>query len=281
MKIHNISNDYYRVEKALLYITNNYKRQPSLKEIANSVSLSEYHLQRIFKRWAGISPKNFTQYLTKEHVLGVLSKSENILDTIINSDLGSQSRFYDLIVKFDSVTPEEFITSGNNLDIIYGFHETLFGKCLIGISGRGICYLSFVNKNEEENLKELKNKWKNAKLTKNSSATSEIINKIFLIGNKNKEEKPLKLLMKGTNFQLKVWEALVKIPPGLLVSYENVAKMINNPKAVRAVSSAIANNPVAYIIPCHRVIRKIGLTHKYRWGAGRKMAMIGLEQAKI
>ena len=276
MKAKRLSN-YSKIEKSLNYLSDNYSNKPSLKELANASGLSEYHFQKTFKEWAGISPKNFIQFLTKEHALHVVKNTKSLLDSSNKLNLSSQSRLYDLFVTLEAVTPGEYKTLGKNLEISYGIHETIFGKCLIAITKKGICHLSFIEKNEAENLNYLKKYWENAHIVNNQSETLKINSKIF----ENKtSKKPFKLFVKGTNFQIKVWEALINIPSGSLLSYEDVAISIDNKKAVRAVASAIANNPIAYIIPCHRVIKKIGLAHKYRWGAQRKLAMIGYEQAE-
>ena len=271
MKLSEKSRYYHHIEKGLIFIKENYNNEISSKEIAEYLSLSEPNFQSTFKHWAGISPKKFIQSLSKQRTLEVLAKSRYVMATGKNH---LSNPTFDLEIE----SYNEYINSGKEMDISYGIFETIFGKCLIGITKRGICHLSFIYKNRSENLEHLKNKWKTAKLVKNQSETSAVIDKVF--SPKNNRKKPIKLFLKGTDFQLKVWKALTNIPPGSLLSYEDIAKKIKKPKAVRAVSNAIANNPVAYLIPCHRVVRKAGLTHNYRWGTGRKMAMIGFEQAK-
>lgn len=273
------SKDYYRIEKAIKYLKENFKRNPSLKETAEYLSLSEYHFQRLFLRWVGISPKRFIQYMTKEHTLDILMKSENLLEATNNSALSSQGRLHDLIVNCEAATPGELKSQGKGLKIIFGVHDTPFGICQIALTNRGICSLIFLNEINKDDTEYLKRKWKNAKIIKDQEKTFEVIKKIFSENFKN-GDKPLSLYLKGTNFQIKVWEALLKIPSGNVTSYEDVAKLIKKPKAVRATASAVANNPISLLIPCHRVVRKSGVIHNYGWGPERKVAMLGWERAK-
>lgn len=279
MKFKESSKDYYRVEKAINYLKENFKKNPSLKETAEYVSLSEFHFQRLFQRWVGISPKRFVQYIAKEHTIDVLLKSENLLEATNNSSLSSQGRLYDLIVNCEAVTPGELKNHGKGLKIIFGVHETPFGNCQIALTKRGICSLIFLDKQNKDGTSYLRSQWKNAEIIKNEKKTFKIINKIFSENIAN-GDKALSLYLKGTNFQIKVWEALLRIPIGKVTSYEDIAKTIDNPKAVRATASAIANNPISFLIPCHRVVRKTGIIHNYRWGAERKVAMLGWERAK-
>lgn len=273
------SKDYYRIEKAINYLKVNYKEKPSLKKAASHVSLSEYHFQRLFQRWVGISPKKFLQYISKEEIIGNLLESDNILEAAANSGLSSQSRIYDLVVNIEAVTPGELKTRGKGLTIEYGIHETPFGKCQIAITTRGICSLIFLTEDETDFTTHLEKSWENAEILKNEKKTLPIINKIFS-KDFNAGNTPLNIHLKGTNFQIKVWEALLRIPCGNVTSYENIAKAVNKPRAVRAAASAIANNPISFLIPCHRVIRKSGVIHNYRWGPERKVAMLGWEQVR-
>jgi AraC family transcriptional regulator of adaptative response/methylated-DNA-[protein]-cysteine methyltransferase len=280
MDFKRMAEDYLRIEKAILYIEQNVERQPELKEIADAACLSEYHFQRIFSRWVGISPKRFLQFLTKEHAKKLLRQSRNMLDTTFETGLTSPGRLHDLFVTCEAVTPGEFKNYGEGLFIRYGMHPTPFGHCLLAMTERGICTLSFVMENNfEDALRWLQKKWQNAILVEDQSFTLEMVMRIF-DPVRQKRQKPLPLLLRGTNFQIKVWEALIQIPPGFIVSYEDIAGMIGNPKAVRAVANAVANNPISYIIPCHRVIRKMGIFHEYRWGSARKKAILGWEAAR-
>jgi AraC family transcriptional regulator of adaptative response/methylated-DNA-[protein]-cysteine methyltransferase len=272
--------DYYRIEKALQYIENHFERQPELKEIAEAACLSEYHFQRVFSRWVGISPKRFLQFLTKEHAKKLLRQSRNLLDTTYETGLTSPGRLHDLFVACEAVTPGEFKNKGAGLIIRYGVHPTPFGSCLLALTDRGICNLSFIiDGDTERSVRWLKRKWRNAILNEDLQGPAETVSRIFEPGNRV-NHKPLHLLLKGTNFQIKVWEALMRIPLGYVMSYEDVATMIGKPEAVRAVANAVANNPISYIIPCHRVIRKMGIIHQYQWGSARKKAILGWEAAK-
>ncbi|MFQ5604646.1 MAG: methylated-DNA--[protein]-cysteine S-methyltransferase [bacterium] len=272
--------NYLRVEKAIQYLEDNFQSQPNLQEVAKNLHLSEHHFQRIFSQWVGISPKRFLQYLTKEYAKILLQKSENLLDVTYEAGLSSPGRLHDLFVHCEAVTPGEFKSQGAELLIEYGVHATPFGECLLAVTERGICGLTFLKQNPKElEVEELQKKWRQARLQENPQKTGKLIHYIFKQGNSRKTV-PLHLFLKGTNFQLKVWEALLRIPTGALVSYEKVAAQIGNPKAVRAVANAVASNPIPFIIPCHRVIRKIGDFGGYQGGSARKKALIGWEAVK-
>jgi AraC family transcriptional regulator of adaptative response/methylated-DNA-[protein]-cysteine methyltransferase len=284
-KMHSLSNfnqldDYKRVEKAIQYLEVNFKSQPTLAQIAESVHLSKYHFNRIFKRWAGISPIQFQQYLTLDYSKQKLADSSSLLDTSLDAGLSGSSRLHDLFVTFEAMTPGEFKKQGAGLTITYGFCETPFGDCLLAITERGICHLGFVkDDNRLEALNQLYDTWPGAMYREETMAIRTMVKKIFEI-NRTKNAQPFNILVKGTNFQINVWKALLNIPEGWIVSYQDIAAYIGHPKAFRAVANAIAINPVAYLIPCHRVIAKSGKIHKYRWGSARKKAIIGWEAAK-
>ncbi|MFQ5709502.1 MAG: methylated-DNA--[protein]-cysteine S-methyltransferase [bacterium] len=272
--------DYQRIEAALGYLEQHFQRQPSLREIAESIHVSEYHFQRLFSRWVGISPKRFLQFLTKEYAKRLLQESQNLLEVTFETGLSSPGRLHELFVTCEAVTPGEFKLQGEGLTIEYGFQATPFGTCLLAVTERGICALIFSRSNDgEQDLESLKKKWEKARLRENTLKTQQLIGHIFTPLNQRKSA-PLHLLLKGTNFQIKVWEALLRIPVGRVVTYEQVAAQIGRPKAVRAVANAIAHNPVPYIIPCHRVIRKIGEFGGYQGGTARKKALLGWEAAK-
>lgn len=273
------SADYYLIEKALKYLEVNYQTQPDLAVIANHVGLSEYHFQRVFTRWAGISPKRFVQYLTLQHAKKTLDESKSLLDATFAAGLSSPGRLHDLFVTHEAVTPGEYKQKGRGLQIQYGFHPTQFGESLLAVSDRGICHLSFVNGHgRTQALTTLKEQWSNAELVENAEATRPYQNQIF---NQEKTSKPLHLHLKGTNFQIQVWSALLQVPAGALVSYGTLAELAGKPDAARAVGTAVGHNPIAYLIPCHRVIRQMGQFGSYHWGAARKKAMIGWEAARI
>lgn len=275
-----LSADYQRIERAILALEKTFLQQPRLDEIAKSVALSEYHFQRLFSRWVGISPKRFLQFLTKEYAKALLAQSPNLLDVAYETGLSGTGRLHELFVTCEAMTPGEFKNKGEGLRIFYGFHPTPFGHCLLAVTERGICHLAFVqNGGRTKALKVLKEKWENAKVTVNPKLTQPLVDQIFN-PLKHGRPQPLHLLLSGTNFQIKVWEALLKIPAGAVSSYEDIAARLGMPKASRAVGNAVAHNPIAYIIPCHRVVRKLGEFGNYRWGAARKKAMLGWEAAK-
>jgi AraC family transcriptional regulator of adaptative response/methylated-DNA-[protein]-cysteine methyltransferase len=272
--------DYERIEKAIEFLIDNFHSQPGLGEIAAKIHMSEYHFQRLFGRWVGISPKRFLQFLTKEHAKTLLEKSINLLDVTYEAGLTSPGRLHDLFVTCEAVTPGEYKTKGRGLEINFGYHATPFGECMLAITDRGICGLNFVqNKKRQSALASLKSKWENATLIENPDATRPVVKRIFkpLSG---QSSTPLHLVLNGTNFQIKVWEALIRIPMGAVVSYEEVAAQIGMPKAARAVGNAVGNNPVSFVIPCHRVIRKTAEFGNYGGGKARKMAILGWESVR-
>ena len=270
------SEDYLRIEQAILYLENHYKEQPSLEEVAANIGLSEYHFQRLFTRWAGVSPKRFLQFLTKEGAKELLSNSENLLDTTHQMGLSSLGRLHDLFVTTEAVTPGEYKTAGEGLTIRYGIHLTPFGKCLIGLTERGICHLGFVTGSEGDAIDSLVDDWKEARMVEDFRSTAALVGPIFDLRYDNRI-KPLTLHLRGTNFQIKVWEALLQIPAGTATTYEGLAQRIGRPNASRAVGSAVGHNPIAVLIPCHRVIRKVGDFGNYRYGPLRKKALLARE----
>ena len=270
------SEDYLRIEQAILYLENNYKDQPGLEEVAAKIGLSEFHFQRLFSRWAGVSPKRFLQYLTKEGAKELLNRSENLLDTTHQVGLSSLGRLHDLFVTSEAVTPGEYKTSGEGVTIRYGLHASPFGKCLIAVTERGICHLSFVQTSEGDAIDNLVADWKNARMIEDYKTTASLVAPIFDLRYSNRG-KPLNVHLRGTNFQLKVWEALLNIPSGVVTTYEGIAASIGKPGAMRAVGTAVGHNPIAVLIPCHRVIRKAGEIGNYRYGSLRKKALLARE----
>jgi len=270
--------DYARIEQAIHFLEKNFRQQPDLKEVASSIGLSEYHFQRLFSRWAGISPKRFLQFLTVEYAKRLLTESKNLLDVTYESGLSSPGRLHDLFVSCEAMTPGEFKKQAEGLEIIYGFHPSPFGECLLSMTERGICGLDFVPEGKREAvLNELKTEWPKANFTEDPTQTKPVVERIF---NPVKDKQALPVVLKGTNFQIKVWQALLKIPSGTVVSYSDIAADIGKPKATRAVANAIARNPVGFVIPCHRVIRKMGKIGEYHWGATRKRAIIAWEASQ-
>ena len=285
------SGHYQLIEQAIQYIETNVNRQPELNEIAAAIGLSEYHFQRLFTNWTGISPKRFMQFLTKEHAKELLNKSENLLDTTHQIGLSSLGRLHDLFVTTEAVTPGEYKSGGAGLTIHYGIHPTPFGKCLIATTERGICNLSFVNASEGQAIDNLVADWKQAKMTEDYKSTAPLVARIFSdletgsdfdTSRKNRAgllNPSLKLHLRGTNFQIKVWEALLSIPTGAVTTYEHIARQIGKPTALRAVGTAVGHNPIAYLIPCHRVIRKSGEFGNYLYGSARKKVILAKEFA--
>ena len=276
---HQMSEDYRRIEQAIQYLEKHANSQPELSEIASAVGLSEYHFQRTFSRWAGISPKRFLQFLTKEGAKELLAKSENLLDTTYGVGLSSLGRLHDLFVTTEAVTPGEYKSGGAGLTIRYGLHDTPFGKALIGVTERGICHLGFVGNSEGDAVDALVADWQQARMIEDYKATAPLVEPIFDLSRRGNT--PLRLHLRGTNFQLKVWEALLRIPPGAVTSYEGLAEQAGRPGASRAVGAALGRNPIAVLIPCHRVIRKLGDFGNYRYGTIRKKALLGWEAAQF
>jgi AraC family transcriptional regulator of adaptative response/methylated-DNA-[protein]-cysteine methyltransferase len=263
---------------AIQYIEANVNRQPELKEIASAVGLSEYHFQRVFTQWAGVSPKRFMQFLTKEHAKDLLDKSENLLDVTHQVGLSSLGRLHDLFVATEAVTPGEYKSRGAGVNIRYGIHHTPFGKCLLATTERGICHLSFVQTSEGDAIDNLVAEWTHAQMIEDHHTTAPLVTRIFASGLDTRgQDQPLKIHLRGTNFQIKVWEALINIPNGEVTTYEHIAARIGNPHALRAVGTAVGHNPIAYLIPCHRVIRKTGEFGNYRYGSARKKAILAKE----
>jgi len=276
---HQLSEDYRRIEQAIQYLEKHASGQPELNEIASAVGLSEYHFQRTFSRWAGISPKRFLQFITKEGAKDLLAQSENLLDTTYGVGLSSLGRLHDLFVTTEAVTPGEYKSGGAGLTIRYGLHDTPFGKALIGATERGICHLGFVGNSEGDAIDALVADWQQAKMIEDHKATAPLVEPIFDLSRRGNA--PLRLHLRGTNFQLKVWEALLRIPPGAVTSYEGLAEQTGRPGASRAVGTALGRNPIAVLIPCHRVIRKLGEFGNYRYGTIRKKALLGWEAAQL
>lgn len=270
--------DYQLVEKALLYLESNVRRQPELSDVAGAVGLSEFHFQRLFTRWAGISPKRFLQFVTREHARSLLDGSANILDTTVQLGLSSPGRLHDLFITTEAVTPGEYKSRGEGLTIRYGIYPTPFGRCLLGVTDRGICHLGFVSSSEGDALDELISYWSSASIVEDHGTTAPLVESIFQLG--RAPIQPLHILLRGTNFQIKVWEALLRIPLGAVSTYSGIAAEVGAPRAIRAVGTAVGRNPIPVLIPCHRVIRKLGDFGEYRYGTARKMALLGWEQAR-
>jgi AraC family transcriptional regulator of adaptative response/methylated-DNA-[protein]-cysteine methyltransferase len=271
--------DYARIERAILYLNGHFAEQPGLREVAAHVRLSEYHFQRLFRRWAGISPKRFLQYLTAEHARGLLRQSHNVLEASDAAGLSGAGRLYDLMVAIHAATPGEVKNLGAGLAIEYGVHPSPFGPCFIALTPRGICAVEFVSASTRAALARLRAQWPKALLRENTRRTRPVADRLFGF-RRVAPGGASELYVRGTNFQVKVWEALLRIPAGSAATYEDVAAAVGAPRAARAVGTAIAQNPVALLIPCHRVIRKSGAVGEYHWGTARKQAILGWEAAR-
>ena len=274
-ELHRQSRDYARVEQAISYLEENYRDQPELETVAEAVGLSAAHFQRMFKRWAGISPKRFVQYLTLDHARRRLADSASVLDATYDSGLSGPGRLHDLFVTYEAMTPGDYKRDGDGIEIAYGVHPSPFGPCFIGETERGVCALGFAGDAASPTpLEDFQARWRNASFREDRKQTGATAARIFAAAGGR-----LALDLRGTNFQLKVWEALLRIPAGAVVSYDALAGALDKPGAARAVGSAVAANPVSYLIPCHRVIRKSGRFHNYYWGPERKRAMLAWEAA--
>ena len=282
IKLSQLSQDYYRIEKAIAFIKENASQQPDLVDIAASVHLSDYHFQRMFSRWAGISPKRFLRFITKEYAKKLLRNGRSVMDTAYDVGLSGGSRLHDLFVVCEAVTPGEYKRGGgDDLEIFYGCHPTPFGYCLLGATERGVCYLEFqVDGRKNPSIQGIQKRWPRADIVLKPKKSHAFVKKIFEFSPAS-DRAPLHLYVKGSNFQIKVWEALLKIPLGKVVAYEDVARQIKMPKAARAVGNAVGQNPIPFLIPCHRVIRKMGEFGNYGGGKERKKAMLGWEAAKL
>ena len=270
--------DYALVAQAIRYIESHRREQPELAEIAGQVGLSDFHFQRLFSRWAGVSPKRFLQALTVEEARRSLSRSGSVLDAAYDTGLSGPGRLHDLFVQCQAATPGEVKSGGAGLTIRYGIQPTPFGDALIGVTERGICALSFVGEGESEQaIGELAARWPGARLREDRDEGAAIAQRIFA---DSRSDEPLHLYIKGTNFQMQVWQALLRVPSGTLTSYGDLAQAIGRPSAARAVGSAVGSNAIAWLIPCHRVIRQTGVVDGYRWGSDRKRAMLGWEAAR-
>jgi AraC family transcriptional regulator of adaptative response/methylated-DNA-[protein]-cysteine methyltransferase len=276
------SADYHRIERAIRFLDNSAPVRPSLEQVAKHVGMSPFHFQRLFTRWAGISPKRFSQVLALEYAKDKLRDSRNLIDATYDAGLSSGGRLHDLFVTLDAVTPGEYRESGTGLRIAAGFHDSPFGEALIATTDRGVCSLTFHDGNRKAALRDLALRWPNATVDERPRVTASVASRIFTALEIRDPEGlvPLGLLVRGTNFQVKVWRALLQIPVGSVATYEEIATAIGAPAAVRAVGTAIGRNPVAFLIPCHRVIRTTGALGGYRWGLNRKRAMLAWETGR-
>ncbi|MBC7422078.1 MAG: methylated-DNA--[protein]-cysteine S-methyltransferase [Ferruginibacter sp.] len=271
--------NYSLIAAALEYIKENFKQQPNLDEVAEKVHLSPFHFQRLFTDWAGVSPKKFLQYISVDHAKSMLKdKQATLFDTAYETGLSGTGRLHDLFIKIEGMTPGEYKNGGENLHINYSFAESPFGNIIVASTTKGICYMAFANI-QQIALETLQHHFPNAKFKQITDLTQQ--NALHIFTHDWSKLHQVKLHLKGTGFQLKVWETLLKIPTGQLDTYGSIATKIQSPNASRAVGTAIGSNPVAFLIPCHRVIQASGTIGGYMWGSTRKSAIIGWEAAKM
>ena len=274
-----MKSDYHRIADAIDFIATNSRRQPTLNDVATHLELSAAHFQRLFSRWAGVTPKKYLQILTVEHAKQLLSESKPLLAVSDEVGLSSGSRLYDHFVQLEAATPGEYKTGGAGLSIDYGVHNSPFGDIFVAATARGICKLSFLEKADlTADITDLQRRWPNALLRHNAPASLKIIDRIF--SGTGPVDRPLSLHVCGTNFQVNVWRALMQIPAGTLRSYSHIAKAVGKPMAARAVGSAIGSNPIAFFIPCHRVLQQSGNIGGYHWGLTRKHLIHAWESAR-
>ena len=280
--------DYERVEAAIRYIDQHAREQPSLAEMAAALNLSEHHFHRLFRRWAGITPKRFLQLLTLEHAKRRLEESRNVLEASFRTGLSGPSRLHDLFVTLEGMTPGEHQAEGHGIEVRWGLAATPFGDAFIAATERGVCHLSFLDPERdlyteaepdtapsaaaEAESREVGERWPGARLIRDDAAMAEVAGRMF-------EGAEIPLHVRGTNFQVQVWQALLRVPRGALVSYGELAERVGRPSAARAVAGAVAGNRIGWLIPCHRVIRSVGESGGYRWGPMRKRAMLAWEAA--
>jgi AraC family transcriptional regulator of adaptative response/methylated-DNA-[protein]-cysteine methyltransferase len=269
--------NYERIEKAIVYLKENFREQPDLEDVAGHVYLSSFHFQRLFKEWAGVSPKKFLQFLSVEYAKGLLKQNLPLADVSFETGLSGTGRLHDLFIGIEGMTPGEFKNGGEALQIHVSFAETPFADIIIASTGKGICHLAFVN-DHREGFAVLASVFPKAVIVQKTDIMQQDALRFF--SGDWKDLRKIKLHLKGTPFQLKVWQTLLHIPMGNISTYAGIAHHIDHPKASRAVGTAIGSNPVAFLIPCHRVIKSTGITGDYHWGSARKTAILGWEAAR-
>jgi len=272
-------NDYERIAQVIRFLDARHVEQPDLTTLAGRAGLSQFHFHRLFATWAGVTPKDFLQCLTLARAKESLRDGESVLDTALESGLSGPGRLHDLCVNLEAASPGELKSGGAGWTVSFGFADSPFGKSLIAESPRGVCHLSFVE-NEKSSLAELQKEWPQAKLKRDAPAAARLAAKIFVRPDDSYSQPALRAFVRGTPFQVRVWRALLQVQPGTLTSYGRLASAIESPGAARAVGTAVGQNPLAYLIPCHRVIRETGVIGDYRWGSIRKRMIIGWEAAR-
>jgi AraC family transcriptional regulator, regulatory protein of adaptative response / methylated-DNA-[protein]-cysteine methyltransferase len=275
------SNDYERVRDVLAYLTDHWRDQPSLDDLSARSGVSSLQLQRLFTRWAGLSPKAFLQALTLDHARAMLQDSASILETALEVGLSGPGRLHDLFVTHEGMSPGFYKSKGAGLQIFYGFHPSPFGTALLMVTEQGLCGMGFSDPGEDAlSLADMKRRWPNAGFSEDDAKTAPIAAQIFA-PEKWRADQPLRITLIGSDFEIRVWETLLKIPMGRAITYGDIAAGIDKPKAARAVGAAIGRNPISFVVPCHRVIGKSGHLTGYHWGLTRKRAMIGWEAGRV
>lgn len=278
------ADDYERIAKAIAFIRDNIAQQPSLELVASQLGLSPWHFQRKFKAWVGVSPKRFLEFLTVQHAKELLDKSSSVLDAALDLGLSGPGRLHEQFVSIEAVTPGQYKQYGSGMKIYYGIHPSPFGMMLLALTGKGICYLAFgVTEQLHREAENLKKNWPGAQVCHDPQRAAPTADRIFSYHSEPQDARrpEFRLLVKGTNFQVNVWRALLRVPEGSLISYQQLAKVTGNPAAIRATASAVGANPVSYLIPCHRILRSTGELGGYHWGIERKRAIIAWDSALV
>lgn len=271
--------NFQRIEKAIAFLDANFRAQPDLDVIAEHVNVSPFHFQKMFVDWVGLTPKKFLQYITFDYLKDKIRDTQNMIDAAELAGLSGQSRVHDLFVSIEGVTPQQYKSAGHGMKISYGYHPTPFGMCFIAVAERGICRLHFIDEdNKRDEFSVFSKKWHSAQLTHDPEHTQTVVQRIFSKGYSQTD--PMKVIMKGTNFQLKVWEGLLKVPYGNVATFHQLARIIGEPGSVRSVASAVGKNPIPFLIPCHRIIATDGSMGNYHWGRVRKKLILGSELVK-
>lgn len=275
--------DYEQIAQAIAFIRDNAVLQPSLEQIASHVGLSSWHFQRKFRAWVGVSPKRFLEFLTVQHAKELLDKSASVLDAALDLGLSGPGRLHDQFVSIEAVTPGQYKQLGSGLEICYGIHPSPFGLMFLALTDKGICELAFGSMEVlDREVKDMERRWPAARVSHAPQHTAPTAGRLFSSSSREQAgyEAGFQLFVKGTNFQVNVWRALLRIPEGALVSYKQLAQMTANPSAIRATASAVGANPVSYLIPCHRILRTSGELGGYHWGVERKRALIAWDSAR-
>ena len=273
--------DYDSVRRAIAFISEHWRAQPDIEAMADAAGVTPDELHHLFRRWAGLTPKAFMQALTLDHAKGLLRDSASVLDAALDSGLSGPSRLHDLFVTHEAMSPGEWKAGGAGMTLQYGFHPSPFGTAIVIASGRGLAGLAFADPGQEQTaLADMRRRWPNATCVEDHAGTAALAQRIFDT-RLWRPDQPLRVVLIGTDFEVRVWEALLKIPMGCATTYSDVAANISSPKASRAVGAAVGRNPVSFVVPCHRVLGKSGALTGYHWGITRKQAMLGWEAGQV